>query len=117
MRTAIQLTAPYKEQMENILSEICEIFEEDIENIQSRSRKHGYVKFRNLFFYVACNILSKKIPLRIIGDFIGGHHHSTVVTARDAVKGYISNKDPWFIDEWLEYQEKSTIWKNYLSAA
>lgn len=116
MKTAIEMTVAYREKLEGILGELGEIFEEDIEEVKGASRKTEHVKIRHLYFYVACRILNKRLPLRLIGAFVG-RHHSSVSTARDGVQGYIDNKDPWFIDEWLEYQEKSTIWKNYLAAA
>lgn len=117
MREAIKMTVAYREKLEDILVEICEIFKGDIEKVKNKSRKTEHVKIRHLFFYVACRILRDKVPLRLIGDFVGGYDHASVIHGREVVQDYIDNKNHWFIDEWIEYEEKSVIWKSYLSAA
>lgn len=116
MKHSIKVSVISGEMLEDILVEICQIFEEDIKNIKARSRKPALVKLRHLYFYVACRVLKGRVPLRLIGEFAGSYDHTTVLNGREVVKGYIENKDPWFYNLWLEYQEKSSVWKSYLAA-
>jgi len=102
--------------LDEILLEICEIFEADPEKIKAPGKPGEIVKVRYIFFYVASHILNKSISLKEIGHFMGGRHHTTVMFARDNMIGYLDKEDGYIWKEWEKYRSKSKIWRQYAVA-
>jgi len=99
-----------------ILQEICDIFDTEPEKLKAKCKKTEVIRLRHLHFYVTTTILKGKLPIKTIASHMGHRDHTSAINGRDVVKNYIKNKDPFFIDHWLEYESKSQIWKSYLAA-
>jgi len=93
---------------DKILEEIAEIFEINIVEIKSKSRKTEYVILRQIFCYV-CKKTTKLTWLEIAGK-LGGRDHSTAIHSVESVRDHIKTNDIKFISYWNWYRKQSKIW-------
>lgn len=98
---------------DDILLELSKIFDAEPEFVKVKCRQMEMVKLRLIYFYVASIIFYKKISLKEIGQFMGGRDHTTVLNARNNMKGYIDGEDPYIWDDWCKYVNNSIICRNY----
>ncbi len=100
--------------LQEILVELCHIFEVDIESVKSSSRHAPYVKVRRLFCFICSKITN--YSLFEISTAIGGCEHSNALHHRNKAQGFMDIKDEIFLAEWHLYTTNSSIWNNYRAA-
>jgi len=95
--------------LDEILADICLIFEEDIDKVKS-SRRHGnLVKVRTIFSFVAQSITNRS--LLEISIAIGGHEHTKALHHIQKARGFMKVQEPKFMEHWEKYITASNIWK------
>ncbi|RQD64583.1 MAG: chromosomal replication initiator protein DnaA [Desulfonatronovibrio sp. MSAO_Bac4] len=86
--------------MDQILEQVCRVFDVTYESISSKSRKKQYVLARNIAFYIARR--HTEFSLKEIGNRLN-RRHSTVIKGITSVEKELSRKSP------LGRQIKQTI--------
>jgi chromosomal replication initiator protein len=81
--------------METIQKIVAEKYSIDIKELKSRSRVSEVAFPRQLAMYIACSMTD--LSTTDIGRAFGGRDHTTVIHARDKIKGMIE-KDPFFLE-------------------
>lgn len=98
--------------MDQVLEDICLVFDQSPVMVKSKSRKREYLYCRYIASYVIHSLIGKTVET--ISDFIGGKDHSTILASNKNVRQWIKEKDPIFYYEyWLKYTECSEIWNRY----
>ena len=77
-------TGSYSE-LDIIADLCCEEFKVPFQLMEGKSRIRLIADCRAVFFFFACNYTSEFFPLKSIGEFCGGRHHTTVIAGRDKV--------------------------------
>lgn len=97
-------------QPEEILEEMCLIFNEPIDNVKGPKKPGNLVKIRQLYGYVASEItdaIQEEIAALINRD------RTTLVHHYGLVKNWLKNKEEKFMEDWAKYTSMSKIWKEY----
>lgn len=89
---------------DKVLEVVAERTGISIEDIQMRSRKHEKVRARQIASYVYVRIFG--VPLQIVGEYLGGYDHSTVIHSVKAVEDYL------FLKHSVDYQITKDILDN-----
>lgn len=100
--------------LEEILQDICNLFEVDINKVKSSLRIGEVTKIRRIFCYVATEMTDES--LLQIAITIGGHEHTKALTHRDKARDFYKIKDEKFMTDWAFYTISSRIWNNYKAA-
>lgn len=101
----------YGPNLNDILSDVTDVFGISIEMVKSKCRKHKYVTCRRIYIYVATEITDAS--LTVISEVIGLKDHTTSIFHRDTVKNYLYVSEPVFLEDWNKYIESSRIWNEY----
>lgn len=72
---------------QTIIAVVCEYYKVSAEEIKSRSRKGHITLPRHMICFFMDTYLSN-IHLGMVGSFVGGITHASVIYAKDKVKGY-----------------------------
>lgn len=97
--------------MDQILEDVCLIFDESPVMVRSKSRKRKYLFCRYITSYVIYSLIST--TFEEIGQFFGDRDHSTISAANGKVRQWIKDQDPAFYEYWLKYKKTSEIWNRY----
>lgn len=99
-----------KFQFEEVMIDICDIFEVPFEKACSADRG-GYAVFcRQVFCYVAKKMYPKKSHSEI-AKFCGYKEHTMSLHAEKAIMNGISSNDPRFLVDWYKYLKNTKIFK------
>lgn len=95
LRDTLSTDGPQAVRVDTILKVLAEKYAVDVRDLLSRSRRNEVVFPRQLGMYLS----SALTPLSTtdIGRAFGGRDHTTVIHARDKIKGMI-DKDPFFLE-------------------
>lgn|SRR5574341_1940183 len=97
--------------MDQVLEEVCLIFEESPVMVKSKSRERKYLFCRYIIAYVIYTLM--QATLKEVANYLGGKDHTTIVASNEKVRTWIRLKDPAFYEYWLKYTEGSQIWNRY----
>lgn len=101
--------------MDQVLEEVCLIFEESPVMVKSKSRERKYLFCRYIIAYVIYSLMNA--TLKDVANYLGGKDHTTIVASNEKVRTWIRLKDPAFYEYWLKYTEGSQIWNRYSNHA
>jgi chromosomal replication initiation ATPase DnaA len=90
-----------------ILDDVCSVFQQDVTEVKSRSRKTILVFCRQL----SCYIARKKtgFTLMEIAATVGTRDYTTVIHGRDVIAGYLKVGDSGFLEKWKYYLHNSKL--------
>lgn len=89
--------------------EVSVIFDQDLIKVRSKSRLAKFVLCRQIISYVGNMYLH--IPLKEIGEYLGGLDHTTIIHQRDCVIAFLKVGDPKFSEKWQHFIDNSKIWE------
>lgn len=69
---------------EKIIAAVCGYFKTTKDDLIGKSKKADLVKARQICAYVMCEMLT--IPLDVIGEYLGGRDHTTIMYARNKMR-------------------------------
>ncbi|MDE2293695.1 MAG: chromosomal replication initiator protein DnaA, partial [Elusimicrobia bacterium] len=95
LRDTVAADAPAAVRVETILKVVAEKYSVDMRDLLSRSRRNEVAFPRQLGMYLASALTPLSTP--DIGRQFGGRDHTTVIHARDKIKGML-DKDPFFLE-------------------
>lgn len=93
--------------LENILIDVCKVFEQDINAVRVIGRKAQNVTCRRLYFYLARTKTAHS--LIEIANYVGGFDHTTVIHHAQTVQNYLKVQEPKWMLIWNRYLENSTL--------
>lgn len=75
---------------ETVIVKICDYFKIEVSVIKSKTRKQDIADIRHLcMWFVKVNTY---LPLKKIGQIMGGRDHTTVISSLSVVKSFLSSK-------------------------
>lgn len=98
--------------LEEILNEICFIFNIPIDKVKVPGRVTEIIKCKQIYCLVSCEITNAS--LYTIGKCIN-NDHTTVIHHRDTVMGLMDVNDSIFMKDWMAYTYNSKLWDQYKS--
>lgn len=81
------MDAMKQKKAEQITRRVCEHMGFEVEQVKGKSQKGEIALCRNICFYLIKKYT--KLNLADIGEMFGGRHHTTVLSGRGAIKGYL----------------------------
>jgi chromosomal replication initiation ATPase DnaA len=94
--------------LQAIMDDICHVFEVSEDYVRNARQFRKHVKLRQLFSWVSTEITDSSCV--DIGIFLG-QDHSTVLSHKKKVQGWIDVGDYLFIDMFNYYKSESKIWR------
>ncbi|MBI5596518.1 MAG: chromosomal replication initiator protein DnaA [Elusimicrobia bacterium] len=95
LRDTLSHDGPITVRVDTILKVVADKYAVDMRDLLSRSRRNEVVFPRQLGMYLASALTPLSTP--DIGRAFGGRDHTTVIHARDKIKGLL-DKDPFFLE-------------------
>jgi hypothetical protein len=96
--------------LDEILEDICFVFEQPIDGIKSPRQLNDYVICRRIYIYVSHVLTNKSIGS--ISSLINKDHSCCLNHLRKCF-GFFSINESGFMSEWHTYLLKSKIWNEY----
>jgi chromosomal replication initiator protein len=103
LRDTLSSDGPAAVRVETILKVVAEKYAVDVRDLLSRSRRNEVVFPRQLGMYLSSTLTP--LSTTDIGRAFGGRDHTTVIHARDKIKGML-DKDPFFLETINKLVEK-----------
>jgi len=103
LRDTLSTDGPAAVRVETILKVVAEKYAVDVRDLLSRSRRNEIVFPRQLGMYLSSSLTP--LSTTDIGRAFGGRDHTTVIHARDKIKGML-DKDPFFLETINKLVEK-----------
>jgi hypothetical protein len=78
-------------EVEELLKDICDIFNTPVEKTLNKCRKLELVRVRHYYCYIASIYYNRRFSLKTIGS-VFNQDHTTVLHGRDKIMGFLSEK-------------------------
>lgn len=92
--------------LENILSDVCEVFEQDVEKVKGRYGGNEITTCKRLFYFLARE--KTEYSSKYIGRFMHADH-STVLVHAQTVRNCLRLREPKWGIIWRKYLSKSRL--------
>lgn len=98
--------------LDEILLDVCQSFNEPIDDVLGKKRKEDLVKCRRIYFYVA-NVLTNESCDAIAGKI--NKDHTTYLFHIENCECWFRIGEPKFMSQWETYLSNTGVWYRYFN--